>query len=72
MVFFYKGNHNSPPTSTLLLLTLSLFFFATVDSFPLTARIDELLLTGIRVRYWSADQTMQITEKTLPHSLLQQ
>lgn len=69
----YKEIITQHQTSTLLLLTLSpLVFFkvATVEGFSLTARIDELLLTGIRVEYWSEDKTLQITEKTLPHCLL--
>lgn len=48
----------------------SVFKLATVDCFSHIARIDELLLTGIRVRYWRVDKTLQITEKTSPQCLL--
>lgn len=69
----YKGNHNSPPNqhpSPPPHTPFPVFKVATVDCFTPTARIDELLLTGIRVRYWSVDKTLQITEKTLPYCLL--
>jgi len=48
----------------------SVFKLATVDCFSPIARIDKLLLTGIRVRYWRVDKTLQITEKTSPQRLL--
>lgn len=67
----YKENHSPPnqhpsPPHTLSLVSK----VATVDCFPLTARIDELLLTETCGRYWSVDKTLQITEKTLPRCLL--
>lgn len=50
-------------TSTLHLLTLSALFVcevATVDCFTLSTGFDELLLTGVLVRYWSEDEIVQI------------
>lgn len=66
----YKGNHSPPNQHASLPHTLSVVSnVATVDCFPLTARIDELLLTETQVRYWSLDKTLPITENTSPHHL---
>lgn len=64
----YKENH-SPPNQHPSLPHILLLFLATVDCFPVTARIDELLLTETLVKYCSLDKTLQITEKTLLHCL---
>ena len=69
--FRVQRSHNSPPNQHpppphTLSLCLGV---ATVDCFSLTARIDELLLTGIRVKYWCVDKTLQITEKKPYHTV---
>lgn len=71
-VFVYQENHvNTKPAPFLPhspqnLLLLNVFFFVVF----FTGRISELLPTKTWVRYWSVDNTPQITEKAFPHGLL--